>query len=302
MSGALGTLRRGRRTKSSTLEAISLRRRLTSNVMVGLMWLAVVIAFIPLVLVTEYTIQRGVRGLTGGFFTKTLAGLGPLDHGGGAAHAIVGTLEQVAIATAISVPIGILVAIDLTEYNRGVFSRAVRYFVDVMTGLPSIVAGLFIFTFWVIGLHRGFSGFAAALSLTVLMLPIVIRSTEEMLKLVSDELRESSLALGVRKWRTIVSIVLPTASAGIVTGIMLAVARVMGETAPLLLTAFGTQSMNTNAFSGPQSSLPLFVYQQAGSAFAVNVDRAWAGALTLIIVVIVLNVGARLLARRNRLT
>ena len=133
------------------------------------------------------------------------------------------------------------------------------------------------------------------------MLPIVVRSTEEMLKLVSDQLRESSLALGVRKWRTIVSVVLPTASAGIVTGVMLAVARVMGETAPLLLTAFGAQTTNTNPISGPQESLPLFVYQEASSAFSVNVDRAWAGALTLIVIVILLNIAARLLARRNQL-
>jgi phosphate transport system permease protein len=286
---------------TTSLGRISRTRRAKSAFMVGLMWACVVLAFIPLILVTVYTIQRGIKGFSAGFFTKTLQGIGPLDHGGGAAHAIVGTLEQVGIATLISVPIGILVAIDLTEYNRGVFSNAVRYFVDVMTGLPSIVAGLFIFTFWVIGLHKGFSGFAAALALGVLMLPIVIRSTEEMLKLVPDQLRESSLALGVRKWRTIVSIVLPTASAGILTGVMLAVARVMGETAPLLLTAFGAQNMNKNPFHGPQASLPLFVYQEAGSAFSVNVDRAWAGALTLIMIVILLNIAARLLARRNRL-
>jgi len=270
--------------------------------MVGLMWLAVILAAIPLVLVVEYTIAQGIRGLHPGFFSQTLEGLGPLDSGGGAYHAIIGTLEQVGIATLISVPIGILVAIDLTEYNRGMFSNAIRYFVDVMTGLPSIVAGLFIFTFWVVGLGQGFSGFAAALALSVLMLPIVVRSTEEMLKLVSDELRESSLALGVPKWRTIVSVVLPTASAGIVTGVMLAVARVMGETAPLLMTAFGTQALNTDPFKGAQSSLPLFVFQQASSAFQVNVQRAWAGALTLILVVILLNVAARLLASRSKVS
>jgi phosphate transport system permease protein len=282
------------------LARISPVRRAKSGVMVGLMWLAVVIAFIPLALVTGYTIAKGVKGLSSEFFTKSMQGIGPQDTGGGAAHAIIGTIEQVGIATLISVPIGILVAIDINEYHRGKFSSAVRYFVDVMTGLPSIVAGLFIFTFWVIGLHKGFSGWAAALALTVLMLPIVIRSTEEMLKLVPDALREGSLALGVRKWRTIVSVVLPTASSGIVTGVMLAVARVMGETAPLLLTAFGIQSFQNNPFKGPQASLPLFVYQQASSPFAVNVDRAWAGALTLIGIVIALNIAARLLARRSQ--
>jgi phosphate transport system permease protein len=286
---------------SSGIAKISRYRRAKSGFMVGLMWLCVVLAIVPLVLVIEYTVRRGLKGISAGFFTHSMQGIGPLDHGGGASHAIIGTIEQVGIATIISVPIGILVAIDLTEFDRGIFTKAVRYFVDVMTGLPSIVAGLFIFTFWVIGLHRGFSGFAAALALTVIMLPIVVRSTEEMLKLVPDQLRESSLALGVRKWRTIVSVVLPTASAGIVTGVMLAVARVMGETAPLLLTAFGAQSTNKNPLSGPQESLPLFVYQEASSAFSVNVDRAWAGALTLIVIVILLNIAARLLARRNRL-
>ena len=194
-------LRRPRRERigagmSAGLTKTSRVRRIKSGVMVGLMWIAAIAALVPLVLVIEYTVRRGIAGLTSGFFTHSMQGIGPLDHGGGAYHAIIGTLEQVGIATLISVPIGILVAIDLTEYNRGWFSSAVRYFVDVMTGLPSIVAGLFIFTFWVIGLHRGFSGFAASLALTVIMLPIVVRSTEEMLKLVSDQLRESSLALG----------------------------------------------------------------------------------------------------------
>jgi phosphate transport system permease protein len=170
-----------------------------------------------------------------------------------------------------------------------------------MTGVPSIVAGLFIYAFWVLGLHKGFSGFAAAMALALLMLPIVVRSAEEMLRLVPSTLREASLALGVPRWRTVLSVVLPSASAGITTGVMLAVARVTGETAPLLLTAFGNNSTNVNAFKGAQSALPLFVFQQAGSAFATAVARAWAGALTLIVVVLLLTTIARLVTRRNRL-
>jgi phosphate transport system permease protein len=177
----------------------------------------------------------------------------------------------------------------------------VRFVVDVMTGIPSIVAGLFVFAFWVVGLHRGFSGLAAAFALTVLMLPVVVRTSEEMLKLVPADLREASWALGVPRWRTIVSVVLPSASAGLTTGVMLAIARVTGETAPLLLTAFGFDAINTDPVHGPQSSLPLYVFGQAQSAFDVAVDRAWAGALTLIVVVLLLTTAARLLTRRNRL-
>jgi len=170
-----------------------------------------------------------------------------------------------------------------------------------MTGIPSIVAGLFIFAFWVLGLNQGFSGFAAGMALSILMLPIIVRASEEMLKLVPNDLREASYALGVPRWRTILRVVLPSASAGLTTGIILAVARVTGETAPLLLTAFGFDSLRTNPFQGAQSGLPLFVFIQAGSAFDVAVNRAWAGALTLILFVLLLTVIARLLTRRNRL-
>jgi phosphate transport system permease protein len=150
-------------------------------------------------------------------------------------------------------------------------------------------------------LHQGFSGLAAGMALSILMLPIIVRASEEMLKLVPDDLREASYALGVPRWRTILRVVLPSASAGLTTGIILAVARVTGETAPLLLTAFGFDSLRTNPFQGAQSSLPLFVFLQAGSAFEVAVNRAWAGALTLIVFVLLLSVIARLLTRRNRL-
>lgn len=283
------------------LEPVSARRRLKNRVMTGLMMLCVGAALLPLVAVTVYTVQRGSRGLSWHFLTQSMKGVGPLDATGGAYHAIIGTVEQVALASLISVPLGLLVAVDLVEYPRGSFTRVVRFVVDVMTGVPSIVAGLFIFAFWVLGLHQGFSGLAAAFALAVLMLPVVVRSSEEMLKIVPGALREAALALGVPKWRTILRVVLPSARDGIITGVMLAVARVTGETAPLLLTAFGTQVVNYNPFKGAQSSLPLFVFQQAGSAFVVDVNRAWAGALTLILIVVLLNVLARTFTAQARI-
>ena len=259
------------------------------------------IALIPLVGVLVYTVGKGLGAIDWSFLSTTLRGVGPLDTNGGIYHAIVGTIEQVLIASLIAVPLGILAAVYTVEYGRGRLAAAVRFFIDVMTGIPSIVAGLFIFAFWVLALHQGFSGFAAGMSLAVLMLPVVARASEEMLKLVPDELREASYALGVPKWRTVLSVVLPVASAGITTGVILAVARVTGETAPLLLTAFGFDSVNYNPFHGPQSAMPLFVYQQATSAFKVAVDRAWGAALVLILFVVLLSVIARLLTRRNRL-
>jgi phosphate transport system permease protein len=277
------------------------RRSVVNTIACTALGASVVIALIPLALVLGYTISKGSKALTGSFLTHSMRGVGPLDGTGGAYHAIIGTLEQVLIASLIAVPLGLLVAVYIVEYGRGPLRSAVRFLVDVMTGIPSIVAGLFIFAFWVLGLHRGFSGLAAGLALAVLMLPVVVRSAEEMLKLVPDNLREASYALGVPRWRTVVSVVLPTASAGITTGVMLAVARVTGETAPLLLTAFGYDAIRTSPAKGPQSGLPLFVFQQAGSAFDVAVRRAWAGALTLIAVVLILTVVARVVAGRSRL-
>jgi phosphate transport system permease protein len=275
------------------------RRRLVDAVATGALALSVVIALIPLVALLGYTISKGAATLTLRFLTHSMKGVGPLDANGGAYHAILGTLEQVGIASLLAVPLGLLVAIYIVEYGRGRLRSVVRFLVDVMTGIPSIVAGLFIFAFWVLALHQGFSGLAAGLALAVLMLPVVIRSAEEMLKLVPSELREASYALGVPRWRTILSVVLPTASSGITTGVMLAVARVTGETAPLLLTAFGFDAIRRSPTGGPQSGLPLFVFNQAGSAFDVAVRRAWAGALTLIAIVLLLTVAARVVTGRS---
>ena len=277
------------------------RRSVVDRLAAVIMVTTVGICLLALGSVLIYTAVRGAKALDWYFFTHSMNGVGPRDDAGGAYHSIVGTLEQVLLATLMAVPSGLLVAVYLTEYGRGRLAGLVRTVIDVMVGIPSIVAGLFIYAFWVLGLDRGFSGFAAAMALAILMLPIVVRSAEEMIKLVPAALREAAYALGIPRWRAILRVVLPTASAGITTGVMLAVARVTGETAPLLLTAFGFDSIQNDPFSGPQSSLPLFVFGQASSAFSNAVDRAWAGALTLIAVVLLLTVAARLVTRRNRL-
>lgn len=277
------------------------RRSVVDRLAAVLMVTTVGVCLLALGSVLIYTAARGVKALDWYFFTHSMNGVGPRDDAGGAYHSIIGTLEQVLLASLLAVPSGLLVAIYLTEYGRGRVAALVRTVIDVMVGIPSIVAGLFIYAFWVLALDRGFSGMAAAMALAILMLPIVVRSAEEMIKLVPASLREAAYALGIPRWRAILKVVLPTASAGITTGVMLAVARVTGETAPLLLTTFGFDSINNDPFSGPQSSLPLFVFSQASSAFSAAVDRAWAGALTLIAVVLLLTVAARLVTRRNRL-
>jgi phosphate transport system permease protein len=285
----------------SGLPRTSSARKVKSVLATGFMSLSVVVALIPLVAIIAFVVLKGAHKLGLGFLTHSMVGVGPFDTTGGEYHAIVGTVEQVFLAGVIAIPLGILVAIDLVEYDRGRVTRAIRFMVDVLTGLPSIVAGLFIYSFWVLSLHQGFSGLAAALSLAVLMLPIVARSSEEMLKLVPDQLREAALALGIPKWRTVVSVVLPTAGSGIITGVMLAVARVAGETAPLLLTLLtGSLAINFNPFHGLQSSLPLYVYNSSASAFINDKQRAYAAALTLVIMILFLNLAARLLVRRSK--
>lgn len=272
------------------------KNRLMTSLLIG----SVVLAVLPLGGVLGYTVAKGLGRFDAVFFNHSMRAVAESDAGGGAYHAIIGTLEQVGLATLISVPFGVLVAVYLVEYSSGRLGRVVSFFVDVMTGLPSIVAGLFILALWVLLLQQGNSGFAGSLALTILMLPTVVRSCEEMLKLVPVSLREASYALGVAKWITVVRIVLPTALPGIVTGVMLAVSRVMGETAPVLLTVFGNSAINTNPFDGPQASLPLFVYNEVNQSFDTAVNRAWTGALTLIVIVLLLNLIARAVARFAR--
>jgi phosphate transport system permease protein len=271
---------------------------------------AFVLAVLPLSSVVWTLVSKGVARLDGDFFGTSMNNIGARDANGGAYHAIIGTLEQVGIATLITVPLGIAGAIYIVEYGRGRFANTIRFFVDVMTGIPSIVAGLFILAFWVLIVsphlssdgRPGYSGFAAALALSVLMLPTIVRSTEEMLRLVPAPLREGSYALGIPKWKTIMKIVLPTALPGIVTGVMLAVARAAGETAPVLLVAGGTAAINFNPFENNQSSLSLFVYGQATDAGRYSPDRAWTAALTLVALVLVLTIAAKLLARRSQIS
>ncbi|GAA2504099.1 phosphate transport system permease protein PstA [Winogradskya humida] len=274
-----------------------------------MIYAACLLAILPLASVVWTLVSKGAARLDGDFFGSSMNNIGARDANGGAYHAIIGTLEQVGIATLLAVPLGVLGAIYLVEYGRGKFALTVRFFVDVMTGIPSIVAGLFVLAFWVLivspwfndGTPR-FSGFAASLALTVLMLPTIVRSTEEMLRLVPGPLREGAYALGVPQWKTILKVVLPTALPGIVTGVMLAVARAAGETAPVLLVAGGAAAINMDPFAGNQSSLSLFVYQQAGDASRYAPDRAWTAALTLVALVLILTIAAKLLARRNRLS
>ncbi|MEV5242898.1 phosphate ABC transporter permease PstA [Streptomyces cinnamoneus] len=272
-------------------------RQAKDRLATSLVWVCFLLAVVPLVSLIWETVARGSTVLDGGFLSHSMGGVLTIQPGGGVYHAIIGTLEQVGIATAIAAPIGLLTAIYLVEYGRGRLAKAVTFFVDVMTGIPSIVAGLFVLSFWILMLDNGYSGFAGSMALAILMMPVVVRSTEEMLKLVPNELREASLALGVPKWRTILKVVLPTAIGGIATGVMLSVARIAGESAPIVLLVFGSQLINNNPFEGAQSSLPYYIYEQWAAGNDASYDRAWAAALVLIAFVMILNLVARGIAR-----
>jgi phosphate transport system permease protein len=276
------------------------RRRAIDRIATNAALAALALTLLPLGFVVGYVIKKGAPAFSLSFLTHS-GTAGPLAAGGGIAPAILGTLEQVLIASAFSVPLALLVAIYITEYGGNKFSTAVRFLIDVMTGIPSIVAGLFVLAFWIIALHQPLSGFAGSMALAVIELPIVVRTSEEMIRLVPNSLREASYALGIPKWKTVVRVVLPAASTGITTGVMLAVARAIGETAPVLLVVGFNNFTNLNPVSGDQSSLPAYIFQFARSSSNFDVQRAWAAALTLILIVVVLYVAARLLTRRNQL-
>ena len=260
---------------------------------------AFAVAVVPLISLISTVVSLGLARFDGTFFTSSMRNV--VGEGGGALHAVIGTLEITSLAAIISIPIGLLTAIYLVEYGRGRLAKSVTALVDVMTGIPSIVAGLFAFSLFALFLGPGVRmGFAGAVALSVLMVPVVVRSAEEMLRIVPMELREASFALGVPKWLTVLKVVLPTASSGLITGVMIAIARVIGETAPLLIVAGFTQSMNYNPFDERMMTLPVFVYYSYASQGAdtqAYIDRAWAGALTLIVIVMALNLGARILSR-----
>jgi phosphate transport system permease protein len=275
-------------------------RRAKDRLVTALVSTAFGVALLPLISLLVTVVSRGLARFDTAYFSESMRNV--VDAGGGAVHAIVGTLEITLAATVISVPVGLLAAIYLVEYGRGANARGITFLVDVMTGIPSIVAGLFAFSlFELISNNPGYrAGLGGSIALSLLMIPIVVRSSEEMLKLVPNELREASYALGVPRWLTITKVVLPTALAGIVTGVMLAIARVIGETAPLLLVAGFTDSMNYNLFDQRMMTLPVFVYAQLtqpGTDVEAFFNRAWTGALVLILIVLLLNVVARLVAR-----
>ncbi|MGJ9411622.1 phosphate ABC transporter permease PstA [Aeromicrobium sp. CF4.19] len=257
------------------------------------------IALVPLVSIIWTVVSRGAPVLSAEFFTYSMRNV--VGEGGGIYHATIGTLLITGAAAVISIPIGLFAAIWVVEYGEGKkMARWIRFLVDVMTGIPSIVAGLFAYALFVLVFGPGVRlGIGGAVALSVLMIPVVVRSSEEMLKLVPNELREAAYALGVPKWRTISKVVLPTALAGIVTGITLAVARVIGETAPLLIIAGMTDSVNANLFDGRMATLPVFAYtsiRNPGVPPEFSLDRAWGAALMLLIIVMVLNLVARLVS------
>jgi phosphate transport system permease protein len=283
------------------MRSLAARKR-RDRTMVALMLLAVALALVPLALILADVIAKGIGQLSAGFFTKPEPFV-VTAPGGGFAAGIRGTIKMVALGTVIAVPIGVLSAIYLSEYQpRGPLATTVRFFADVMTGIPSIFVGIFVFTVVVLETHT-FSAWAGGLALGILMLPVIVRTSEEALVLVPRTLREASLALGVRRWRTISSVILPAALPGITTGILLAIARAAGETAPLLLTAFGNQLLvGWGHWNGPEAALTLEIFNNSRSPFPAQQARAWTGALVLILGILLLSLIARaVIARRSRL-
>ena len=288
--------------KAPTFQKLSLRRKVADNVATVLVTLSVAIALVPLIWVLYTVVVKGLGAVTSStWWLHSQAGMTAFQAGGGAYHAIIGTLLQGLVCAVISIPIGVFVGIYLVEYGGGTkLGKITTFMVDILAGVPSIVAALFIYALWVATLGFQRSGFAVSLALVLLMIPVIVRSTEEMLRIVPMDLREASYALGVPKWRTISSIVIPTALSGIVTGILLALARVMGETAPLLILVGYAQAMNFDMFSGFMGSLPGMMYDQTSAGAGANpvpTDRLWGAALTLIVLIALLNVGARFIAK-----
>jgi phosphate transport system permease protein len=270
-------------------------RRLVSNAMVGLMLLAVVFALLPLFFILFDLVIQGAGSLSVDFFTKTPAPAG--ETGGGVAHAIVGTLIIVGAASLIGLPLGIAAGMYCAEYPGSRLTWVTRFVADVLNGTPSIVVGVFAWA-WIVATQKHFSALAGSAALSMLMIPMVLRTTEEMIKLVPNSLREAALALGYPRWRTSLTVVVRTTLPGIVTGSLLAVARIAGETAPLLFTALGSQYMSLD-LDQPMAALPLTVFTYATGPLEEWHRYAWAAALVLILVVFVLSVGARLAIRRR---
>jgi phosphate transport system permease protein len=282
-----------------TFQSVSLPRRIKNGLATALVWGAFLIAVIPLVWVLYTVIERGFPVvLDGDWWQKSMSGLLSKQQGGGAYHAIYGTLVQGLVCAVISVPIGIMIAIYLVEYGgRSKLAKSTTFMVDILTGVPSIVAALFVYTVWITYFGLGRSALAVSLALVLLMVPVIVRTTEEMLKIVPDELREASYALGIPKWKTIVKIVIPTALSGILTGIMLALARVMGETAPVLVLAAYAPFINYNLFDGPMASLPLMMVNERNNPTQAGFERIWGAAITLVVLITLFNLLATVISR-----
>jgi phosphate transport system permease protein len=288
---------------SPAFQQISLGRRVKNGVATTLVWLSFLLAIVPLVWVLYTVIANGIKRIPyTNWWSQDFGSVLSDEVGGGVLHAIIGTLEQGLVCAIIAVPLGLLVAIYLVEYGRGTrLAKVTTFMVDILSGVPSIVAALFIYALWIttFGLPR--SGFAVSLALVLLMIPVVVRSAEEMLRIVPDDLREASYALGVPKWKTIMKVVLPTALSGIISGIMMALARVMGETAPLLVLVGYSAYTNWDLFDHEQAALPLLMNNERATNTmdpgSVGFDRIWGAALTLVLIIALINLVATLISR-----
>jgi len=275
------------------------RRKATNVIAIGLMGVCVLLAMVPLVSLLVYVIARGIGALS--MTALTHAPAPSVDGGGGFGNAIVGTAILLAIASLVGIPWGVLTAIYLSEYAQGRLGRVVRFFSDVLTGIPTLVTGLVVYGLLVISLGS-FSAIAGGVALGLIMLPIITRGSEEMLNLVPDSLREAGLALGMPKWKVILRIVLPTAAKGIVTANLLAIARASGETAPLLVTVLGSNFFTTKLLGTPIAALPLYIFQNATQPDPVKIRLAWAATLVLIAFILILSLLARLIGRGGRVS
>lgn len=284
-------------------QQVSLARKTKNGIATVLVWGSFLIAVIPLVWVLYTVVANGIKRIPyTNWWTQDLSTVLSDEVGGGVLHAIIGTLLQGLVCAVIAVPLGLLVAIYLVEYGRGTrLAKVTTFMVDILSGVPSIVAALFIYALWITTLGLPRSGFAVSLALVLLMIPVVVRSSEEMLRIVPDDLREAAYALGVPKWKTIVKIVLPTALSGIIGGVMMALARVMGETAPLLVLVGYSAYVHWDIFSGGQASLPLLINNERVSNTmtpgSVGFDRIWGAALTLVILIALINLLATVVSR-----
>jgi phosphate transport system permease protein len=284
--------------KAARFRKVSLWRRVKNNVAAMFFVLSFVIALIPLIWLLGVVVARGSYAIVQpGWWTHSLRGVLPEQFAGGVYHALYGTLVQAGVAALLAVPLGFMTAVYLAEYRASRLARFTTFMVDVLAGLPSIVAALFIFSLWIATMGRDQSAFAVSLALVLLMLPVVVRSAEEMLKLVPDELREASYALGIPKWKTIMRIVVPIAMPGIISGVLLSIARVMGETAPVLVLVGYSRSINFNIFNGNMASLPLLIYSELDNPEHAGFLRVWGAALTLIVVVAIVYLVAAVASR-----